>query len=182
MLEQKAQNQLSKPSFNSGSNTLTIIAVVVAILVILALSGYFVQRKSTQDSVEKASNGTVAIQDNGKKTTIETDDGEITIGQGEIPKSFPPDVTVYKSAEVQATTEAEDSISITLKTPDSISKITSFYKNDLTKNGWGSITSNTLEGSSLITAKKDERELVITATVDEQDNKTEIVIVVGSIQ
>lgn len=181
MVGQSAQSRSSTSSNTYGNKTLTIIAVVIVVWVILALAGYFVQIKSNETIIDKATNGD-GIQNNGKKSTIDTNDGKITIGQGEIPKSFPLDVSVYEGVEVQETTEAENGVSITLKTSDSISKVTNFYKKDLAKKGWKGVTSSTFEGSSLITAKKGNRELVISVTIDELDNKTKIATVIDKIK
>lgn len=161
MAGQTAQKQSADPSPSSRNQTTLIIIAVLAILVALAAAGYFVQKKSNGETSKITE----------KTTQVKTENGKITITEGEVPKNFPSDITVYKGTQVITSTEAKDGISLTLKTTDSVKKAATFYKDDLAKNGWKKITSDTLKGSYLITAKKGDRELVLTVSVDKEDKK-----------
>lgn len=174
MADDSAPNQSLNTQLTSRNKALIIIIVVLVILAILAAAGYFVRQKS-DEQISKSS------EKNGQ-ASVETENGKVMIKEGEMPKNFPTDVAAYKGAQVITSTEAEDGVSLTLKTADSVEKVTNFYKNGLSKNGWNAIKTNTLEGSSLITAKKGDRELVLTVSTDKEDNKTIILIVVGKPQ
>ena len=171
-----AQNKTSLLS-NPQNKVVLIIIFVLGVLVILTAGGFLVQNKSTettQKSKESMTNG-----QNGSKTTFKTQEGKITISENKVPKSFPPDVTIYKNSKVQSSTEAEDGISVTSTTADSISTVTNFYQEDLAKNGWTVERKDILKDNSLITAKKDKRQFILTTKVG-HDKSTEIIIVVGT--
>ena len=161
----------------SKKKTLLIIAVAFVIIVTLALGGYFVKLNSTGPDLTNKS-----MTNAQKETTVNTENGKIIIKEGELPKDFPKDITIYKNSKVERSTEGQEGTVVILTTSDSVAKVTEFYKGDLKKNGWNSIESSSIEGSSLIKAKKDERQLVITVIIDEKDGMTEISIVVGVAQ
>lgn len=177
MADQSAPDQ-SVTFIRHQNNPWLIITAVVVILVILAGAGYFVQRKS-----QETTNGKKAQMENGgedQKATIETENGQVVIKEGELTEKFPTDVAQYKGAQVVKSTEAADGISAIFKTGDSIKKAADFYKKDLAKEGWKNISTKTGGGSTLITAEKDKRKLILTVVTDEKDKKTTISIVVTS--
>lgn len=175
MAGQSAQNSKEIITSPSKKRTLSIVGVVFVVLVILALSGYFVKQTSTDS--EGNSNTMTEAQ---KQTTVSTQDGDITIREGELPKDFPEDVAIYENSKVKRSTESSSSTTVILQTSDSVSKVTSFYNDNLKKNDWKSIQSSTIEGSSLITAEKDVRQLIITVVINEKDGRTEISLIVGT--
>ncbi len=180
MGDKAAQNK--PPILATGSNrrTIIIIGTVIAVLIIFGSAGYFIQTKSTQEISESNGNGekTTEVKNGQKQTNVNTKDGKITIKEGEAPNNFPSDVTIYKNAEVSRSTESKDESSIILESSDSVPTVIKFYENDLKKNKWTSIESNNMEGSSLITAKKDSRQIIIAATVDDVTKKTAIAIAI----
>lgn len=183
MAERSAQKQTSIIAAGSNNRTVLIIAVVIAVLVIFGVLGYLIQTKSTKEMSEATEqNGqTSADTKNGQKqTTVETENGKIIIKEGEAPTNFPSDLTIYKDAKIERSTEAKDELSVILKTSDSVSKVTKFYEDDLKDSEWESVETNTMKGSSLITAKKGAQRLVITVTTDKETGKTAIAIVVGT--
>ena len=158
----------------SNKRTLLIIVVVVVVLALFALAGIFVNQSS-----ESSSSATVNMPETKKQTTVKTENGELTIKEGELPKNIPKDITIYKGSKVKRSSEGKEGVVITLQTTDSVGKVTEFYREDLKKNEWNSIESNIIEGSSLLTANKDDRQLAITVVINEKEGKTEISIVVG---
>jgi hypothetical protein len=186
MPEQSAQAQ-PKSSSSSGNKTLIIVIVVVVALGILGGAGYYLQQRSSEKTAEKTAekaiedatggDAKVDISEGGDKVTIETDEGKITTSETSIPDSFPSSITVYQGSEVAGSTEAEEGVTLLLKTSDSTSQAFSFYKSDLAKNGWEISSSSTIEGSSLITAEKGNEGVLVTITTDEEDGKTAIAIV-----
>ena len=170
-----AQNSKEIITSPSKNRTLAIVAAVFIILVILALSGYFVKQSSTNTE----SNNMTNIQ---MQTTVSTQEGDITIKEGELPKDFPKDIAIYENAKVERSTESNRGTAVILQTSDSVGKVTSFYNDNLKNNDWKSIQSSTIEGSSFITAEKDIRQLVITVIINERAGNTEISIVVEAAQ
>jgi hypothetical protein len=175
----------TSPQKSSNTKLIVIIIVVVAVLAILAGGGYYANRyfneKSAEKAVEEATGGKVDIDDDGDKITVETDEGKVTMGQNEVPDSFPSDVTVYSGAEVTRTSEVDDSVTLQLTTSDSISTVFDFYKGDLKSNGWKlSTTAESVEDSSLIYAEKNDKQVIVTVSEDTQSDKTLITILVGT--
>ena len=175
MAGESAQNSKETITSPSKKRTLSILAIVFVILLVLVLSGYFVKQNST--NLEGSDNDMTEAQ---KQTTVSTQEGDITIREGELPKNFPDDITIYENSRVERSTESKSGTSVILQTSDSVSKVTSFYNKNLKTKGWESIQSSTIEGSSLITAKKDVRQLVITVVINDKAGKTEISIIVGA--
>lgn len=182
MPEQSAKAQ-PKPSPSSGNKTILIVIGVVVVLGILGGAGYYLQQRSSETAAEKAiedaagGNAKVDISEGGDKVTIETDEGKVTTSESSVPDSFPSSITIYQGSEVAGSTEAEEGVTLLLKTSDSTSKAFSFYKSDLAKNGWKVTSSSTIEENSLITAEKGEEGALITIATDEEDGKTAIAII-----
>ncbi|HEX7456623.1 MAG TPA: hypothetical protein VF303_04130 [Candidatus Nanoarchaeia archaeon] len=168
-----------------GSNTKLVIIIVIigAVLVVLGGGVYFANRFFTEEAaettIEKATGGKVDIQDEGEKVSIETDEGKLTIGQDKVPSGFPSDITVYSGSEIAATAETDTDVSLQLKTPDSVSKVFEFYKDDLASNGWTQTSTASYQDSAIISAEKSGKQVIITVAVSEEDNKTLISIMVG---
>lgn len=192
MPEKEAQtsteNKVSSSTTKSGSNNKIIILVItiVGAIVVVGTIGYFVfglvgkktAETISEKTIEQATGGKVDISNDGKTTTIETDEGEVTIGKNEVPDSFPSDVTVYKGSEVIASAEAEGDITLQLKTSDSVSMVNGFYKSDLSKNGWKETSSVDYLGTFTITAEKGEKQVSVVIATAETDNKTTILIII----
>jgi hypothetical protein len=181
MADKAAQNKSSITKTGSNRRTILIIGAIIVILIIFGAVGYFIQTKSTQEISEgNGKEGTTTEAKNGQKqTTVNTKEGKITIKEGEAPTNFPSDVTIYKNANVSRSSEAENELSIILESSDSVAEVKKFYEADLKKNEWTSIESNTMEGSSLITAKKGNRQIIIATTVDDETKKTAIAIAIA---
>ena len=180
MLEQTAQDQQKSSSGSSNKNL--IIIVVVVVLILLGAGSYYMYQQSAERAAEKkieeVTGGKVNIE--GDKVTIETDQGKVTTSKSEVPESFPSDVTVYKGSEVTGSTEAEGGVTLMLATSDSVKQVSDFYNADLKKNGWKITASSNLEGSSLVTAEKGSKSLLITVAPDASSGKTAIAIVAST--
>lgn len=177
MTGESAQNAKEIITSPSKKRTLSIVAVVFVMLLALVLSGYFVKQNSTDLDVTSEN-----MTEAQKETTVITQNGDITIKEGELPNNFPDDVTIYENSKVERSTESKNETLVILQTSDSVSKVTSFYNKNLKDKKWESIKTSTIEGSSWITAEKDVRKLVITVVINEKAGKTEISIIVGSIK
>src|SRR3990170_1363771 len=93
----------------SNNKLIIIVVIVVGALVVLSGIGYFANQflaeKVTEKAIETATGGKVDVDADKEKITIETNDGKLTIGQNELPKSFPSDITVYNGAKVTSSAE-----------------------------------------------------------------------------
>ena len=161
------------------------MAIIGGVVVVTAISMFvfgLVAKKTaetiTQKVAEQTTGGKVDISSDGKKATIETNEGKVTIGINKVPDSFPSNITVYKGSEVVATAEANDDVTLQLKSSDSVTKVNDFYKSDLSKNGWKETLSADSLGASTITAEKAGNHVSIDIAVYETDNKTTHLIII----
>jgi len=167
---------------SSENKTTLIVIVVIVVLVILGGTGYLVQQSAAERSAEKAIEdatvGKVGISEGGKKVTVETNEGKLTVGEGQIPENFPSDVPIYSGVEVITSSESGGNFTLTLKSSDSVSKVSDFYKTNLANKGWTLGNPVDFSGSTAITATKNGRELNVVITPD-NDGKTAIAIVIN---
>ncbi len=179
------KTQSASPKKGSNNKLIIIIAVVVGVFVVLGIASFFVlgffAQKTAETITEQATGGKVDIEEGGDKVTIETDEGKATFGKNEVPDSFPSDITVYSGSEVTSTTVTDNTVSIILKTSDSVSTSFGFYKSDLKKNGWTEISSVTYGGSSILSSQKGDKQVVVQVTTDPSDDKTLISILVSTV-
>jgi hypothetical protein len=126
---------------------IAITAVIVPMLLILVLaSGCFGQNiaeKIAEEVIEKAiesdSGENVDIDLDDGEMTIESDDGDVSIGMGaDLPDNFPDNVPVYPDMEIisswSVTEDNKDSYSINGLTEDAGSDVFAWYKENL--DGW----------------------------------------------
>ncbi len=178
----------STPKSSSNTKVIILVVAIVGAVIVVGAVGSFVfglvgkktAETITEKAVEQATGGKVDISADGKKVTIETDEGKVTVGTNKVPDSFPSDITVYKGSEVVATAEANGDVTLQLKTSDSVSKVNTFYKGDLSKNGWSQTSATDYLGTSTITSEKGGRIASVVIATDEADNKTTILIIVTS--
>lgn len=179
MADSTAQNQASNLILTKNK-TVVIIIIVVVILVTLASAGFYVrQNTNSNTSNSKGSNG-VNIKVDGNKKTIQTNNGDVVISEGELPTNIPKDVSIYKNSEIEKSTQEKDGVTITLKSSDSVTDIANFYKKDLEKNGWREVKIQNFNGSSIVTAKKSERLAFVTISKEKDGSKTTFTLVVSS--
>lgn len=165
----------------SNNKLIIIVVIVVGVLAVLSGIGYFANQflaeKVTEKAIETATGGKVNVDADKEKVTIETNDGKLTIGQNEIPKSFPSDITVYKGAKVTSSAETDEGLSVQLTTNDSASTVYDFYRNDLKENGWKETSNSTYGDTSMVSAEKSGKSVLITVSKDTSNDGTVISIV-----
>ncbi len=182
------QKQAVSPTPQKSSNTklIIIIVVVAAVLVILGGGAYYANQyfaeKTAEEIIEQATGGKVDIEEGGDEATVETDEGKITIGQNDVPDSFPSDITVYSGAKVTTSADTDEGVTVILETSDSSSKVFEFYKKDLAGNNWTKTIVSSEEDSSVIQAEKGSKQVIImTGPSSEDTSVTQIIITVGNV-
>jgi len=169
---------------------IAIIAVVVSMLLVLVLaSGCFGQNiaeKIAEEAIEKAiesdSGENVDIDFDDDEITIESDDGEVSIGMGtDLPDGFPDNVPVYPDMEIisswSVTEDDKDSYSINGLTEDAGDDVFAWYKENLSS--WEienefSASGDDMKTSSL-TAKSGVL-MVVIMVVETEDEGTSIIL------
>ena len=113
-------------------------------------------------------------------TTIETDDGEVTVSD-DLPDDF-PDELLYDGADVAGTisgeSDGQEGTYVTLETDDSVDDVTSWYESSLADNGWEEESSTSAGGVTILGARKDDVATVI--SIGEADDNTSISVFYGT--
>ena len=155
--------------------------IILLILIILGFifSGIII-RKLISGAIQQKTGVTVNINDLNKGNLTYTDPktgAKLTIGDNKIPDNFPADFPVYPGSTV-TTSQTGNGFWLTLVTKDSVSKVSSFYQNNLKSNNWNpQITIQQTDTGAGWSVSKDN--LVGTVVVETGDNQTSILIVLG---
>lgn len=107
---------------------------------------------------------------------------KVDVGTASVPDNFPKDFPLYPGAKITSSLSGSKSgdqngIWLTLTTGDGLDKVSSYYKTELVKNGWGEEASYTAGDTTTLTVTKGtwSGSLAITNA----DGETQIVIIVG---
>jgi len=169
---------------------IAIIAVIVPMLLVLVLaSGCFGQNiadKIAEEAIEKAiesdSGENVDIDFDDGEMTIESDDGEVSIGMGsDLPDNFPDNVPVYPDMEIisswSVTEDDKDSYSINGLTEDAGDDVFAWYKESLS--GWEIENEFSASGDDMKTSSLSAKSgglVVVIMVVETEDEGTSIML------
>lgn len=91
--------------------TLVSISLLAAVGTLSACGGddKGTQEAAVEEIIEQASGGSVDIEidEDGNVANIETEDGSLNIGSGELPAEWPADVPVYEGGQITSTQSME---------------------------------------------------------------------------
>ncbi len=139
-------------------------------------------RKSTTYTGRDGTKATVTKTGEGTDVTIQGKDGtQVRISEGgnlALPESFPKDVPTYPGAKVTANVTVNDGVQVSFQTPDSATKVVDFYAEKLKAGGFTMETTMNTEASSMVTAKKDKRTVMVMA--GRESDGTRITLMVHS--
>lgn len=119
----------------------------------------------------------------GKMTFTDTKTGaQVNVGSGQIPDTFPKDFPVYPGAKVTSSLAGaqagkNNGFWLTLSTPDSVDKVTSFYKTQLAANGW--TVESTFTANNTLTESVTKTGWSGSLAVTSENNQTQMVIILG---
>jgi hypothetical protein len=113
--------------------------------------------------------GKVSYQEKGKDAgtvTVTGKDGQtatVDFNQNKVPADYPKDVPIYTSAKIVMSQSASENNTrnLVLESADGIDKIVDFYKKGLDSDGWKSESTMTTAQLTMLTATKDQRQLVL---------------------
>jgi len=112
--------------------------------------------------------------------------GKISVNSGKLPSDFPKDFPTYSGAELLGSVSGGDQSSkgtaVTWQTGDSVDKVTAYYTDQLGgKSNWKQVATTNTNGSvSFIVQKKDDSSQGGLVAISKQDNKTQILVTVGT--
>ena len=139
---------------------------IVVLSLVLLLAG------CSRSKTVSTPNGDVKVEESGKagqsSVTVTGKNGEtMTINSegGKLPDDYPKDVPVASGAKIVMATSANTAdnqgSSLVLETADSFDKTVTFYKKGLADNGWKIEGTISGENMTMLTAAKDNRQLVV---------------------
>ena len=114
--------------------------------------------------------------------TIDSEEGSVSIGGTEIPEDFPSDVPVYANAEVVWTSfsSGDETYWIDFESTDDYSTIKAYFDEEIEKEGWELYDTSTYtsdgQETTLYSADRDNRTLIVTLSHSESEDKTMISI------
>jgi hypothetical protein len=162
---------------------LAIAGIIISIVIMISgiAAGYAIYYSANKAVKDAGLN----IDANSKTVTVNKDGQSVSLGENaKLPDDFPSDVPIYEPSDVVASLHNEEhSYSASLLSPDSISKVSSYYASELPKLGWTSsedTTAVTLQNGSIATFTKGDRTLgVIIASDPSSSSKTSITLSVS---
>lgn len=121
-----------------------------------------------------SADGSVTVQQKGKDVSsmkFTGRDGKqvsIDMNGGSLPADYPKDAPVYRDAKVviAQTISEKNGRHVMLETSDPAAKVVDYYKKELDVNGWKVDASMDMGGMNMMTASKDNRQLVVQVTGD----------------
>jgi hypothetical protein len=170
--------------------TITLVAVISLGIFMLFL-GSGCKRAVTEESIEAAieealgdEGGDVDVDISEGETTITSDEGEMTIGEGtELPDGFPDVIPVYANMVITTswkTTENDlDAFSVAASSNDPGSMIFDWYKSQL--GGWQNVSEFTSESDEqvLSSISADNGTYTLIVTIMENEEGTTVTISVS---
>ena len=129
--------------------------------------------------------GTVKIDREGEKAdiTIQTKEGEslkMSINQGTLPEGWPSEIKVLPGGNIIfSQTEAKSNMrQISIETEKSVNDAMDFYKELLGSEKWGIENTMSIGSMNMLTAKKDDREIMLQVVEAPGESKTHVQIII----
>ena len=143
-----------------------------------ALSLLFIASACSHSRTIKTQDGSVTVEQgkNGANSSLHAEgkDGtSLDINTGKAITDYPTDVPLYSGKSTMDMKSGEKHArTVILQTPDSIGKISDFYKSELESKGWKVETTLTTERMAMYKASKDNREMVVQIGTDNGQQST----------
>jgi len=136
-----------------------------------------------KNTIEKTTGIKLENGKNGEKISITNKKtGEsVELGEGKIPANFPKDFPLYPNAAPRGTAIGSEKTTgkgfwLLLETSDSLTKVTSYYDEQLEGKGWTIEETNVLGDGSTYKVKKEKLAGNVIISWDQKDAKTTILI------
>jgi hypothetical protein len=127
----------------------------------------------------------VKIDRAGEKAdiTIQTKEGDslkMSINQGTLPEGWPSEIRVLPGGRIIfSQTEAKSNMQqISIETEKSVNDAMDFYKNILSSGKWGIENTMNIGSMNMLTAKKDDREIMLQVVDAPGESKTHVQIII----
>jgi len=158
------------------------VSMTVMMSLFMMLSIHACKSKTETHVTDK---GTVKIDREGEKAdiTIQTKEGEsvkMSINQGNLPEGWPSEITVLPGGNIIfSQTEAKSNMQqISIETETSVNDAMDFYKDTLNSGGWSIENTMNIGSMNMLTAKKDDREIMLQVVEAPGESKTHVQIII----
>lgn len=115
--------------------------------------------------------------------TIQTKEGEsvrMSISKGELPEGWPSEIEVLPGGTIIfSQTEAKSNMQqVSIETEKSVNDAMDFYKNILHSGKWGIENTMNIGSMNMLTAKKDDKEIMLQVVEAPEKSKTHVQIII----
>jgi len=132
--------------------------------------------------INKTTGGRLKISEDGQKVSLKNKQGEeMVIGQKELVMDLPDDISVYPGASVKSSWQTDEEgrgIMAEFVTNDSLAEVESFYRDELTQEGWQETNRIDQEDSIVFIAEKNNRSAWI--SLNQIDSQVKINILISA--
>jgi hypothetical protein len=158
--------------------------VGIAMLLLVAVLQIGCKRSTEQSTTVVGPNGQkVTVTKNGEAEEISFKgmNGQETHFAGgdknvALPAGFPTDVAIYPKATVALSSTVNESMTVMLKTADSVDKAKAFYDKSLKENGWKVMGTLDMPGGTTVQATKGEQTLLMLIATEADKTSINITI------
>jgi hypothetical protein len=158
------------------------MSLTAMVSLFIVLSVYACKSRTETHVTDK---GTVKIDREGEKAdiTIQTKEGEsvrMSINKGELPEGWPSEIEVLPGGTIIfSQTEAKSNMQqVSIETEKSVNDAMDFYKNILSSGNWGIENTMNVGSMNMLTAKKDDKELMLQVVEAPEKSKTHVQIII----
>ena len=172
--------------------TSPLVFIGIGCVVLLILIGVgttvffkFFAKKAIEGVIESKTGIDVSDVEQGKMTfTDEKTGAKVDIGSNEVPDTFPKDFPLYPGAKVTsslsgAASGKNNGFWLTMSTPDSVDKVSAYYKSQFAAKGWSVDATYTASGTTTQTVSKDKWNGSVAISSESGAKETQIVIILG---
>lgn len=176
-----------KKKSKANRKLLIILGVVVGLLIVGSAGALLFYKQIGEKIVEvflsQKTGGNVQIQDDGKKVSYTSDQGDFSLTEGgELPSEFPSDFPIYDNATIKnswsATGQETQGVSVVWETDASVKEVADFYNQKLPESNWKITDTFSDDSSTTISFEKENVSGFVGITTGE-DNKTTISVSLG---
>ena len=157
-----------------------LMTAVMSLFIMLSI-----QACKSKTETHVTDKGTVKIDRAGEKAdiTIQTKEGDslkMSINQGTLPEGWPSEIRVLPGGRIIfSQTEAKSNMQqISIETEKSVNDAMDFYKNILSSGKWGIENTMNIGSMNMLTAKKDDREIMLQVVEAPGESKTHVQIII----
>lgn len=154
--------------------TILFLMPVLALALLLTGCGKNASELATEKIIENNLGGKADVNIENDSVKIETDQGNWQAGEGSsLPESWPDDVYV-PDGKIVIASDTGFSKGVTIELDKGVTDLRDEYKEKITEEAWEITMELNVEGSVMLGAKKDNRNLSV--SISNEDDKTTMTI------